>query len=274
MHVSEWGDPDNPALVMWHGLARTGRDFDELAEALAADRFVLCPDTIGRGLSSWSADPLAEYTPVFYAELALAMLDHYGIARTDWIGTSLGGVIGIHLAAGAGAGRLKSLIINDIGPEIPQAAVERIVTYAADLPEFATVREARDWLTTVYAPFGPAAPRFWDRMAETSVRRRGNGRLTLHYDPKMVDMFTTVPEQMITWDLWQQITLPTHVIQGVLSDILPTDILERMRSSGPKPGVSTFADCGHAPSLSRPGDIQLIRDLLGRLQRPAAARAG
>ena len=128
IHVTEWGDPSYPALVMWHGLARTGRDFDELASALSDRYFVLCPDTIGRGLSSWASDPEAEYSVEFYAGIAADLLDHYGIQRTAWLGTSLGGMIGMRLASGPHADRLTCLILNDIGPEVPSEAVQRITT--------------------------------------------------------------------------------------------------------------------------------------------------
>lgn len=262
LHVTEWGDPSAPALVMWHGLARTGRDFDELAEALSDSYLVLCPDTIGRGLSSWSQRPEAEYHPPYYAELALGLLDRYGLETVDWLGTSMGGLIGMQIAAGPQAHRLRRLIINDIGPEVPAPAIERIVTYAGALPDFATVTEAEAWLRTVYTPFGPAPDGFWRRMAETSVRRRGDGRLTLHYDPRIIDMMRGEPGSLTVWDLWDRIATPIHVLRGVSSDILTQDVLERMRASGPRPEVTEFRDCGHAPALAAPQDAGLVRALL------------
>lgn len=265
VHVTEWGKPTNPPLVMWHGLARTGRDFDELGLALSDEWFVICPDTIGRGLSSWANDPATEYRLPAYADLAVGLLDAYGFDRVAWLGTSMGGLIGMKVAAGAYAARLRCLIINDIGPEIPQPAIDRILTYAADLPYFGTISGAETWLRTVYAPFGPADDRFWARMAETSVRRCGDGRLTLHYDPRIVEMLTGDPETLKLWDAFARINIPTHVVQGASSDILPDDIASRMHRTGPCPQVSVFDDCGHAPSLSRTDDIALMRDVLKRL---------
>lgn len=263
MHVSIWGARRNPALVMWHGLARTGRDFDELAMALSDQYFVICPDTIGRGFSSWSSDPMVHYQPEYYANLALALLDEMRIERVHWLGTSMGGLIGMHLAAGPMSDRILSLIINDIGPDLPKAAVARIADYVAELPEFGSFEGAENWLREVYAPFGPAPDSFWKRMAKTSMRRRANGALTLHYDPRIVDMLIDDPE---LWGAWRRITTPTHVLRGAHSDILPKDMAQDMASSGPCPSITTFPDCGHAPSLSRPEDASLIRSLLSQMR--------
>ncbi|WP_163846800.1 alpha/beta fold hydrolase [Pseudooceanicola aestuarii] len=262
MHVTEWGDPAARPLVMWHGLARTGRDFDEIAQALSDRYFVLCPDTIGRGLSQWSDAPDVEYSVTHYARTALALLDAYGIAQADWIGTSMGGLIGMWLAAGPDAARLGRMVINDIGPELPADAVQRILTYTSDLPDFATLAEAEHWLRQVYAPFGPAREAFWSRMARTSVRRRANGRLTLHFDPRITVQFTASPQELVTWDRWDRIALPVLVTQGATSDILPDEVLDRMRGTGPRPQVQVFDDCGHAPTLSRPDDIAMVRRFL------------
>lgn len=263
IHVTEWGAPGAPGLVMWHGLARTGRDFDELAAALAEDFHVICPDTIGRGLSSWSQDPEAEYSVEYYAGIAADLLDHYGFETAAWLGTSMGGMIGMRLASGPHADRLSCLLINDIGPEIPQGAIDRIVTYVAELPDFGTLSEAESWLRAVYRPFGPASDAFWRRMARSSVRRRRDGRLTLHYDPRITVQFTASPAELTTWDRYARITVPTHLFRGRDSDVLPAEIAQLMQRRGPRPEVTEF-DCGHAPTLSRPEDIALVRDLLAR----------
>ena len=264
VHVTCWGDRSKPATVLWHGLARTGRDFDELARALSATRFVLCPDTIGRGLSSWSADPEAHYRPSYYARLALALLDRMGIADAAWLGTSMGGQIGMRAAALA-PGRLRCLIVNDIGPEVPKAAIDRIVAYAGTPPDFATVTAAETWFRSIYTPFGPAGDGFWRRMAETSLRRRGDGRLTLHYDPCIAEMLLTHSAEQTTWDLWEALHLPTHILRGSHSDLLTPEIAARMRASGPRPGMTEFPACGHAPSMALPEDIAQVAALFDRL---------
>lgn len=261
-----WGDPSAKPLVLWHGLARTGRDFDELAAALSDRRFVLCPDTFGRGLSSWSQFPETNYSVAHMADTAEALLDHFDITQTGWLGTSMGGLIGMHLASGSRVERLSYLIINDIGPEIPQDAIDRILTYAGDLPVFATLSEAETWLRTVYAPFGDAPGSFWRRMTMTSLRRRDDGAWTLHYDPQIIRQFDLFPDELASWDRYAKISLPTHILAGEHSDILTKPILERMRIEGPLPQVSVFDNCGHAPALSSVEDIDLLRSIIAGLE--------
>ncbi|MTI17510.1 alpha/beta hydrolase [Rhodobacteraceae bacterium RKSG542] len=262
LHVTEWGDPKNPAIVMWHGLARTGRDFDELAAALSDKYFVLCPDTIGRGLSSWATNPEAEYSIEYFTGLASDMLEHYGIEQCAWIGTSMGGLIGMRMASGPLRDRISQLVINDIGPEIPQEAIDRILTYAGKLPHFEDIQEAETWLRQVYTPFGPADDQFWKRMAHSSVRRMESGKLTIHYDPRIIVMFSASREEMTTWDRYEKIRVPTTVIWGRTSDILTEEITGKMAALGPKAKVLAIEDCGHAPTLSRPDDIALLRGIL------------
>lgn len=265
IHVTEWGAPDGKPLVMWHGLARTGRDFDELASALADEYFVICPDTIGRGLSSWSDAPETEYSIEHYAQIAAGVLDHYGIEKTAWLGTSMGGQIGMRMASGPLAARISHLIVNDIGPEVPQAAIDRILTYATELPVFKTLEEAEKWFRLIYGPFGPASNKFWRRMTRSSVRRTPDGDFTIHYDPNILVQFTASAGELTSWDRYDRITTPTHVVCGQQSDILPKDILQRMMAVGPKPQATVIEDCGHAPTLSRPSDIREIRKIIAVL---------
>lgn len=267
VHVTEWGDPANPALIMAHGLARTGRDFDELAAALSDQFHVLCPDMIGRGLSSWSNNPEAEYSVEYYAGIATDLMDHYQIARATWLGTSLGGMIGMRIASGHDADRINALIINDISPELPEPAVTRILSYVGTLPDFGSFTEGEAWLRDTYAPFGPAGDIFWQRMVRSSLRRRSDGRLTLHYDPRITVQFTASAHELSTWDRWERITVPTHVLRGELSDLLLPGATARMAASGPRPEVTEVADCGHAPSLSNPNDITLLRHILSDLRQ-------
>lgn len=265
LHVTTWGNPANPALVMWHGLARNGRDFDELAEALSDTYFVMCPDTIGRGKSSWAETPETDYTLPHYVDLALAMLDHFGKDRCIWLGTSMGGQIGISTAFAA-PDRIDALLINDIGPEVPDVAMDRIVTYSATLPIFVDLTEAEAWLREVYVPFGPAPDGFWKRMAKCSTREVEGG-LTLHYDPRIIAVLDAGRGAMNLWSKYEALTCPTHVLRGATSDLLTKEIADRMEVCGPRADVTVFDDCGHAPSLSRDKDAELVRDLLERLTR-------
>lgn len=267
IHVTEWGDPSDPAIVLWHGLARTGRDFDELAQGLAQTHHVICPDTIGRGLSSWSKNPEAEYCIEYYSGIAADLLDHFGIERAGWIGTSMGGLIGMRMASGPLADRLSYLVINDIGPEVPQSAIDRILQYTSTAPSFANLSEAETWLRAAYVPFGPAPDSFWTRMARHSVRRTEGGLFTTHFDPKITVQFIASPQELTVWDRFSQIAIPTHVIRGGSSDLLTEDILSRMLVQRPSTTTTTLADCGHAPTLSRAADIRFIIYLISQLSR-------
>ena len=273
VHVCEWGNPTNPPLVMWHGLARTARDFDELAEAFSADWFVICPDTIGRGLSSWATE--VEYSVSNYARIAVALLDAYGIDRAGWIGTSMGALIAMWIAASEDTDRLDWLVINDIGPDVPQEALDRILEYASgEPPLIPTVAAAEAALRKTYEPFGPASDEFWQRMARTSVRRLPDGALTTHYDPAMTAMMTTHRAELSVWDRWERISCPVHLCVGATSDILPLEQIERMSETGPKPKITWWEDCGHAPTLSRPADIDIVLAIVSELsKRAASARA-
>ena len=265
IHVTEWGDPTNPPLVMWHGLARTGRDFDDLAADLAEEYFILCPDTIGRGLSSWSEDAEREYSLEYYSGIAADLLDAYGIDRAGWIGTSMGGLIGMYMASGPLSARLNWLIVNDIGPEVPQDAIDRILAYADAAPEFRTLSEVEAWLRAAYAPFGTPPDPFWRRMARTSVRRKANGLFTTHFDPKITVQFTASAHELTSWDRFRRIALPMHLIAGTESDILPADILGRMQALRPGMGTTLRQGIGHAPSLSEPGDTERVRAIIASL---------
>src|SRR5690606_4731649 len=172
VHVTEWGDPATPALGMWHGLGRTGRDFDAAAQALSDSHFVICPDTLGRGLSSWARAYTQDYSYRTFGAVALGILDHYGIVDLRWVGTSMGGLIGVTLAASALKGRISHLVINDIGPDIPEAGTGRIAAYVGNPPVYDSVAEMEALLRTNYAPLGRNSDEYWRRMAVTSVRRR------------------------------------------------------------------------------------------------------
>ncbi|TPW28147.1 alpha/beta fold hydrolase [Pararhizobium mangrovi] len=262
IHVTEWGELDRPALLLWHGLARTGRDFDETASALAETHFVLCPDTIGRGLSSWAKPE--EYNPAVYVQIALALLDAYAVTRFSFVGTSMGGIIGMLLASGPAKGRINRLVLNDIAPVLDPKALKRIGTYVAAPPAFDRVSAFEAWLRETYAPFGPNTDAFWRRMAETSVRRLPDGRLTVHYDPAIAEGFAALDDDA-EGDLWAQydaITAPTLVFRGADSDLLPAGVADEMRVRGPRPRIHTLPGIGHAPTLANDEQIGLLKDFL------------
>jgi len=262
IHYTEWGASNKEALIAWHGLARTGRDMDDVAAHLAPRYRVICPDTIGRGLSQWSPQPEKEYCLEFYARLAVSLAEQLGLDRFHWLGTSMGGALGIRLAAGALKGRIRRLVLNDIGPQLGETAVERIRSYAGSPPQFERVSELEDYFRTVYKPFGWLSDEQWRRLTETSVRRMPDGKVTPHYDPNMVLQFTHHPRDYDQWDAWDAIDVPTLCLRGEASDLLLADTADEMRKRGPRAVVVTIPGCGHAPALNVPDQFALVERFL------------
>jgi pimeloyl-ACP methyl ester carboxylesterase len=265
LHFMEWGAGNAQTIVMWHGLARTGRDFDALAAALCDRYRVLCPDTIGRGLSQWSPEPDAEYCLDFYARLAAAFCDATGVARMHWVGTSMGGAIGTVLASRAGgllAGRIERLVLNDIGPQLAPAALERIRNYAGNPAAFTRVSELEAYFRTVYRPFSALDDGEWTKLTETSVRRLPDGRVTPHYDPAMVRQFIVHPHDYDRWPEYDAIDIPVLLLRGEHSDLLEAGTAVQMGLRGPRAQVVGIAGCGHTPSLNVPHQFTLVRDFL------------
>jgi pimeloyl-ACP methyl ester carboxylesterase len=262
VHLTQWGAQHAEVVVAWHGLARTGRDMDDIAAHLAQRYRVICPDTIGRGLSQWSPLPDAEYQLSFYAAQALSLLDQLGVAQCHWLGTSMGGAIGLHAAAGVLHGRIQRLVMNDIGPELAAPAVARIRSYAGSPAAFATVGELEQYFRTIYQPYGVLTDAQWRRLTETSVRRLPDGRVTPHYDPAMVRQFIAHPTDYDQWDAWDALTIPVLVLRGQHSDLLLPDVADAMRQRGPRAVVATIADCGHAPALNTPEQFALVARFL------------
>lgn len=265
IHFTEWGPRDGEVVIAWHGLARTGRDMDEVAAHLAArGHRVLCPDTIGRGLSQWSPEPLEEYCLRFYVKLATALVDQLGLDRFHWIGTSMGGAIGLRGAATSLRGRIRTLLLNDIGPRLAPPAVERIRGYAGQPPSFATVTELERYFRTIYEPYGLLTDAQWRRLTETSTRRLPDGRVTPHYDPAMVQQFIHHPTDYDQWEAWDSLAgLPVICLRGETSDLLEPEVAQAMRERGPKAEVIEIPGCGHAPALNVPAHFALIERCLG-----------
>jgi len=262
VHYTEWGPPGGTAVIAWHGLARTGRDMDELATHLAGRYRVICPDTIGRGLSEWSRAPARDYCFEAYGRIAVSLADQLGIREAHWVGTSMGGALGIHLAAGRLRGRIRRLVLNDIGPKLGHAAVQRILTYAGDPPQFDRLSELEQYFRTVYKPYGSLSDEQWRRLTETSVRRTAEGRVTPHYDPGIVLQFVHHAADYELWEAYDSIDVPTLCLRGESSDLLLPETAEEMRSRGPRAVVVTIPGCGHAPALNAPDQLQLVERFL------------
>ena len=261
IHYTDWGRADKGTVIAWHGLARTGRDMDELAAHLSGRGWrVICPDTVGRGLSQWSRQPDEEYCLRFYARLARELLDGLDLQTVHWVGTSMGGAIGTLCAGGLAEptlkGRIRSLVLNDNAPELAQAAIERIRAYAGQPPAFETVTELEAFFRQVYKPYGWLSDAQWRRLAETSTRRLPDGRVTPHYDPAMVRQFIVHPDDYLIWDHYEAIEVPVLLLRGAESDLVLQDTVPRMRERGPGArGLLQTIEvpgCGHAPALNVP----------------------
>lgn len=281
IHCMEWGAGRGPTVIAWHGLARTGRDMDELAAHLAGRGFrVICPDTIGRGFSQWSPDPATEYTIAFYARLAADLLEQLGIEHAHWVGTSMGGAIGTAGAAGrlepTLKRRMRSLVLNDNAPHLAEAAIARIRAYAGNPPAFDTMAELESFFRQVYQSYGWLSDEQWRRLTETSTRRLPDGRVTPHYDPAMVRQFIDHPDDYERWDDYDAIDVPVLLLRGAQSDLVLPQTVQEMKARGPaRRGLLEVVEvpgCGHAPALNVPAQLDVVTAFIERHE--AAARAG
>ena len=258
LHYTEWGAQNTEVVIAWHGLARTGRDMDEVAEHLSQRYRVICPDTLGRGLSQWSPEPEREYCLAFYVKLAESLVNQLGITRMHWLGTSMGGAIGLLAAATTLRGRVRRLVLNDSGPHVADAAVARIRSYAGNPASFATVTELEQYFRTIYKPYGWLSDAQWRRLTETSTRRLPDGRVTPHYDPAMVMQFTHHTDDYLRWAEWDTLDIPVLCLRGEHSDLLLPDTAEQMRTRGPRAVVVEIPGCGHAPALNTADHFSLL----------------
>ncbi len=259
----DWGDPKaERTLVCVHGLTRNARDFDVLAAALAGQGWrVVCADVVGRGRSAWLADP-AGYDYQQYLADVNALLARIGAERVDWLGTSMGGLIGMMLAATPG-NPVGRLVINDVGPFIPKAALQRIAGYlTARPPRFASLDEAEAHLREIHAPFGDLSDAQWRHLAEHSVVA-AEGGFAFRYDPEIRRPFVGQPvDDVLLWPVWDAVSCPTLVLRGADSDLLLPETAAEMTRRGPEAALVEIPGCGHAPALMAPDQIAVVRDFL------------
>lgn len=260
----EWGRESNPDVVICvHGLTRNGRDFDALARALAPRRRVICPDMPGRGKSDWLADA-SDYRSEVYANLLVSLIARAGAERISWVGTSMGGLLGMGLAAQPGT-PISRLVINDVGPAIETEALERIASYVGLDPEFASFAELEAHIRNVSASFGPLSDAQWRHLAQTTARELPNGRFRLAYDPKIALPFKAMLGQKFDlWPLWDAIAAPVLLLRGADSDLLGRDTAAAMRKRGPRTEFREFSGVGHAPMLLDSDQIAPVVEFLLR----------
>ena len=263
MAVHEWGDAKNARVVICaHGLSRNGRDFDVLADALASDFRILCPDVPGRGESDWfaSAD---HYTIPHYIQAMNAMLTDLGVSTYDWVGTSMGGLIGMVMAATPGS-KMRRFVINDIGPVIERASLDRIASYVGKTPLFPTYMSLFEAVQPINVTFGPLTDEQKHHMVKTSVQERADGQWEFKTDPKIGDAFRAGLAQPSAdmWPLWGAIKQPILILRGVNSDLLSAVTLEKMVATHPDAKAITIADTGHAPMIMDEPTVAAVKQFL------------
>ena len=259
----EWGEPQNArVLVCVHGLTRCARDFDRLAEALSERYRVVCPDVAGRGDSDWLADPMHYHLPQYVADM-VTLIARLDVESVHWVGTSMGGLIGMALASQPGT-PITRLVVNDAGPVITKASLERIATYVGKVPEFPSLEAAEQFVRAIAASFGPHSDAEWRFLTEVVMRKNGDGGWRAHYDPRIGDTYrASMPEKDLElWPLWNAIRCPTLLVRGALSDLLTRETAAQMAQTGPKAKVVEIPGVGHAPTLLHDDQITIVREFL------------
>ncbi|MFN3984319.1 MAG: alpha/beta fold hydrolase [Rhodocyclaceae bacterium] len=268
MAYTEWGDPDNPrVLVCAHGLTRNGRDFDELARALADDYRVVCPDVVGRGRSDWLGVKTDYGFPLYVSDM-ITLIARLNAGTLHWVGTSMGGIIGMLIAAMPHS-PISRLVVNDVGPVITAVSLRRIGQYVGRAPRFASMDEAEAWIREVSAPFGPLTDAQWRHLTCYSVRPVEGG-FAMIYDPGIGDVFRTTPlvADVDLWDTYRAVRCPTLALRGAESDLLEASVFQEMGRAGPMAELVEFPGIGHAPMLMDAGQIDVVRAFLLRPHAP------
>jgi pimeloyl-ACP methyl ester carboxylesterase len=258
----EWGDPRNRDVVLCvHGLTRNGRDFDDLARALSGRWRVVCPDIAGRGDSDRLADPMLYTVPQYLADM-VTLIARLDVEAVSWVGTSMGGLIGMALAAQQGT-PIRRLVLNDAGPVISLASLQRIGSYIGHTLLVPTIEQAEAYVRLICAPFGPHSDAQWRQLTEAWMKKDGDGWRP-SYDPHIADVFrASIPDKDLDlWPIYDAVRCPTLVLRGEQSDLLSGETTAQMGVRGPKARVFHVKGVGHAPTLMHPDQIALVRDFL------------
>jgi len=266
MAYVEWGDAANPqVLVCVHGLTRCSRDFDFLAQALAADYRVVCPDVVGRGRSDWLRNKSLYAVPQYCADMTtlLAKLD---VETVDWVGTSMGGLIGMALACQPET-PIRRLVLNDVGPVITATSIERIGTYLGAAPRFDSIEQAEAFVRFVSATFGSFSDEQWRHLTVHVTRTAADGKIEFAYDPGVAQPFreaqaASAGKDMEMWPLYEAIRCPTLLLRGESSDLLTRETALQMSQRGPQARLVEVPGVGHAPMLMDAAQVAPVRDFL------------
>lgn len=265
LHYTDWGDVANPrAVICVHGLTRNCRDFDALATALQTDLRVISVSIAGRGKSDWLPKPEDYGYPQYMADMTalIARITATGAEDISWVGTSMGGMLGMLLAARPN-NPIRKLVLNDVGTVIPKESMARIGAYAGKDPRFKTYDEIEQYVRTVSAPFGPLTDVQWRHMTEHNTKQNDDGQWGMNYDPAIALPFRKAMDRdIVLWNFFDAVQCPTLLLRGEKSDVLPRKIAEEMTQRGPRPRLVEFAGIGHAPALMADDQIAAIREFL------------
>lgn len=265
LHYTDWGDPANPRIVVCvHGLTRNCRDFDALAANLQDHFRVVSISMAGRGKSGWLVNPQDYGYPQYMADATalIARITTGDDADIRWVGTSMGGMLGMLLAARPQT-PIRRLVLNDVGALIPKAAMERIGSYVGADPRFDSFDAFERYVRTVCAPFGALTDAQWRHLAEHNARRHEDGRWGMVYDPGIARPFTDAAAKDIDlWKVYDAVRCPTLLLRGGDSDLLLRDTAEEMTRRGPRSRLIEFPGVGHAPALLANDQIAAIRAFL------------
>ena len=265
LHYTDWGNPENPRVVICvHGLTRNCRDFDTLAAALQDQFRVVSISMAGRGKSDWLPNK-DDYGYVQYMNDATALIARIsagGDCEISWVGTSMGGMLGMLLAAKPN-NPVRRLVLNDVGTLIPKASMERIGKFVGKNPLFRSFAELEQYVRTVSAPFGPLTDAQWRHLAEHNAHCDAEGRWGMIYDPGIARPFhKAAAKDILMWNYYDAITCPTLLLRGADSDLLLRETALEMTQRGPKPQLVEFAGVGHAPALMAEDQISAVRKFL------------
>ncbi|WOB06262.1 alpha/beta hydrolase [Piscinibacter gummiphilus] len=264
----EWGDPANPkVLVCVHGLSRQGRDFDTLAQAMSAEYRVVCPDVVGRGQSDWLADPSGYQIPAYAADM-VTLLARLNAATVHWVGTSMGGLIGLVVAA-LKHSPVSRLVLNDVGPVVELDALARIGTYLGAPVRWKSLEEAADALWAISQGFGPHTREQWLALTRPMIKADGDGFVP-HYDLNVAVPFRGLTPELVkageaqVWAMYESLRCRVLLLRGADSDLLSPATAKAMTERGPKAELREFAGVGHAPMLHSGDQVSAVREFLLR----------
>jgi pimeloyl-ACP methyl ester carboxylesterase len=262
----EWGDASNPrVLVCGHGLTRQGRDFDTLAQALAHSYRVVCPDVVGRGQSDWLADPSGYQVPAYVSDM-VTLLARLNGQTVHWVGTSMGGLIGMVLASLPNS-PISRLVLNDVGPTLPADAIARIGAYLGIPLRWPDLDAAADYMWSISQSFGPHTRAQWLALTRPMLKADGEG-FKPHYDPQIAGPFRGITPELaaaneaLLWQAYDAIRCSTLLLRGAQSDLLLPETARAMTLRGPKAHLREFTGVGHAPTLVQDDQVAAVREFL------------